>query len=119
MRTAEHPFSFRVKDHGKALYVVLEGELDVATAPTLHDYMRAAINSAVREDVCLDGSCLDYVDSAGLSLLVSLQKRAQANGTSFTIGFPSRQFLKMLQVTGLEDFFNLANPVWPRAITEP
>jgi anti-anti-sigma factor len=118
MRTAEHPFSFRVKDHGKALYVMLEGELDVATVPTLHDYLHAAINSGAREDVCLDVSCLDYVDSTGLSLLVCMQKRAQANGTRFTIGFPSRQFLKMLQVTGLEDFFNLANPVWPRAMTE-
>jgi anti-sigma B factor antagonist len=119
MRTAEHPFSFRVKDHGRALYVVLEGELDVATLPTLHDYLHATINSGVREGVCLDVSCLDYVDSAGLSSLVSLQKRAQANGASFTIGFPSRPFLKMLQVTGLEDFFNLADPVWPRAMTEP
>ena len=110
MRTAEHPLSFCVKDHGTALYVVLEGELDAATVPTLHDFLRVAINSGVREDVCLDASCLDYVDSAGLSLLISMQKRAKANGTGFTIGFPSRQLLEMLQVTGLEDFFNLANP---------
>jgi anti-sigma B factor antagonist len=106
MTLTEHPLSICVTDNGEELHLLLEGELDVATTPTLLDCFQAGISWGLPEDVCLDFSSLDYVDSTGLSLLIMMQKRAKANGTKFTIRSPNGQFLDILDATGLTKFFD-------------
>src|SRR5262249_53941455 len=91
-RGSHYPFSFSVVDDGKEVHLILEGELDVATAPLLLDYFHG-----LSEDICVDLSCLDFVDSSGLSLLISMQKRARTNGMKFTLRFPNEQFLKVVE----------------------
>jgi len=103
-RDSHHPFSFSALDDGKKLHLVLEGDLDFATAPTLLEYVHE-----VSKDICVDLSCLDFVDSSGLSSLISMQKRARANDTKFTLRFPSGQFLMVLQMAGLRTFFDFDN----------
>jgi anti-anti-sigma factor len=87
-----------------SVLLVLQGELDVSTAPVLLEYLQAS-NGGVPENFCLDLSDLDYVDATGLRLLVTMHQRARADGTRFTLTAPSKEFLKLLEVTGLEDFF--------------
>lgn len=89
----------------KTTYLYLQGELDVAGAPVLLEYLQLT-NAGLPEDICLDLSGLDFVDSTGLSLLVTMHKRARADGTRFTICAPSQPFLKLLKLTGLAYFFD-------------
>jgi anti-anti-sigma factor len=91
------------------VHLVVEGELDVASAPLLLEYLHDATSTGSREDICMDVSRLSFIDSAGLFSLVLMQKRAAGNGTKFTLCSPSGPFLKLLDVSGLRRFFDLVS----------
>jgi anti-sigma B factor antagonist len=89
--------------------LVVEGELDLASAPVLLEYLQDATSAGSSENICMDVSRLSFIDSAGLFSLVIMQKRAAANGTKFTLCSPSGPFLKLLDVSGLRRFFDLVS----------
>jgi anti-sigma B factor antagonist len=91
------------QDESSAHFLV-QGELDIRSAPVLHESVESAIRSGL--PVSLDISRLGFVDSAGLSQLVLMQKRARANGSKLTLSLPSKQFLTLLEITGLTEFFD-------------
>ena len=91
------------------VHLVVEGELDIASAPVLLECLQDATSSGSREDICMDVSRLSFIDSAGLFSLVIMQKRAAGNGTKFTLCSPSEPFLKLLDVSGLRRFFDLVS----------
>jgi anti-sigma B factor antagonist len=79
--------------------------MDLSTAPVA----REALSDALEEpaDLVLDLADLDYVDSTGLSLLVSGRKRAQASGTRFALQNPQLRIRRLLEIARLDDFFDL------------
>jgi anti-sigma B factor antagonist len=89
------------------VHLVVEGELDLASAPVLLEYLQDATSAGFCEDISMDVSRLSFIDSAGLFSLVIMQKRAAENGTKFTLCSPSEPFLKLLDVSGLRRFFDL------------
>jgi anti-anti-sigma factor len=91
------------------VHLVLEGDLDVASAPLLLEYLRNLIRPEFPEDISLDVSGLSFIDSAGLFSLVVLQKRAAENRAKFTLCSPSERFLNLLDVSGLRRFFDLVS----------
>jgi len=105
VRRRESVFKVSGTDNETTSLLVLEGELDVATAPVLLEYLQL-LNAGSPANICLDLSGLEFVDSTGLGLLVTMHKRARTEGTSFTLVAPSEQFLKLLEVTGLDGFFD-------------
>jgi anti-sigma B factor antagonist len=92
-----------------AVHLVFEGDLDVESAPVLLQYLQDATSPGFRVDICLDVSGLSFIDSAGLSILVLMQKRARASGTTFTLSSPSERLLEVLDVAGLREFFDLVS----------
>ena len=69
------PRGFAVQIEGDdPLRIVVRGELDVATAPQLREGLQAAAERRPQEMV-LDASGLDFIDSVGIGLLVA-QKSA-------------------------------------------
>jgi anti-anti-sigma factor len=87
--------------------LLVQGELDIATAPRLLACFQAIVEKGPCE-VVLDVSGLDFVDSAGLSLLVALQKRADSKGKRLDVRSPSPQLLRLLELTGLSSYFHLS-----------
>ena len=78
--------------------LVVEGELDLSTVPSL----RSAFTSrqAAPGDVTLDVSQLRFVDSTGLQELLDLA--ATLSGGAILLRDPPRFLLKLLRVTGLD-----------------
>jgi anti-sigma B factor antagonist len=107
MNSAKHPLSVRVeKDGGGAnVRIFLKGELDVSTSPDLLAQLQESHALGVTE-ITVDLSELDFVDSTGLSVLVTMRNRARDEKTRFALASPSSQFLSVVRVTGLEDFFD-------------
>ena len=108
MNSAEHPLSMRVEqdEKGETLRIFLQGELDVSTSPDLLAQLHASHAQGATE-ITLDLSELDFIDSTGLSVLVSMQKRALSDKTKFVLTSPTPNFLRLVEVTGLTDFFGL------------
>src|SRR3979409_2805069 len=73
---AGEDFRISVRDDGGTPTVVVEGEVDVATAPALRDELYRLIEQGSREIVvALSG--MDFIDSTGLGVFVGALKRAR------------------------------------------
>jgi anti-sigma B factor antagonist len=108
MNSAEHPLSVRVEqDEGSEnVRIFLSGELDVSTDPDLLAQLQESHAHGVTE-ITVDLSELEFVDSTGLSVLVTMHKRARDEKTRFVLASPLPQFLNLIQVAGLNDYFDL------------
>ena len=78
--------------------IVVEGELDMATAPLLEADL-AEVNGPVR----LDLAGLTFLDSTGASALVRLYHRCQADGCTLHLARCSRPVERVLRILGLYD----------------
>jgi anti-anti-sigma factor len=82
--------------------VILAGELDAATAVSLSEQLRSVTADLV-DDLSVDVGLLIFIDSTGLSLLVSVHKKVRALGHTLTIRDPTPATRRLFQITGLED----------------
>lgn len=98
-------FKLTGNETGPDIRLVLEGELDVASAPVLLETLEDAAHSGSCKSIGLDVSALSYIDSTGIGVLVTLEKRARASGITLSMSSPTEEFIKLLDVMGLREFF--------------
>lgn len=93
-----------VSSNGKGHEVRLLGELDMATADRLRDELaRLSGDGAVL--VTVDLSDLAFIDSTGLSVLISALKRLRQQGGDMALRSPTPGTRKVLEITGLTEVF--------------
>jgi anti-sigma B factor antagonist len=94
------PFHISVSQMEDRCLMVLSGELDVSTAPLLREYL-VNVTGDLTTDLVLDIGLLTFIDSTGLSLLVSEHKRLSARGSSLTIFSPTPMARRLFEISGL------------------
>jgi anti-anti-sigma factor len=93
------PFVTEVERCDDITIVQPRGDLDIATAGTLH----AALDGIERtEHLVLDLRGLSFIDSTGLHLLVALHQRAQRDGFQLTLLAPAAPLDTAIQLCGLD-----------------
>src|SRR5580693_5391653 len=70
-----------VRRAGREAFVDLSGELDLASAPQLRELLVTMLIEDGPSRLVIDLSDLVYLDSTGLSVLVTAHKRASSTGT--------------------------------------
>ena len=70
----------KVIDEGSPYVIALEGRLDTVTAPQLEEFATGLSEKEI-QDIAVDMSACDFVSSAGLRVIVAMQKRAATNGS--------------------------------------
>jgi anti-anti-sigma factor len=88
------------------VHLIVKGELDVASAPVLLEWFRNVVAHGFGDVVWLDMTGLRFVDSVGLWLLITMEKRARANKTRFILSPPNEPFARLLDATCLREFFD-------------
>jgi anti-sigma B factor antagonist len=86
--------------------VVLEGEVDLYTAPRFKDVLLQAIDEGARH-VIVDLAGVSFVDSTALGVLVSGGKRLQQTAGGLAIGCPDAKIRRILEITGLDTVFGV------------
>jgi anti-sigma B factor antagonist len=86
--------------------VTVRGEVDLATASDLESFVRSALGEAP-DGVVLDLAELTFIDSSGLRVLVALAKEAESRGTSLALHNLPRHAQRVLELTGLGDWFEV------------
>jgi anti-anti-sigma factor len=86
--------------------VVLAGELDGASSASLSGQLRQIIPELVG-DLVIDIGLLTFIDSTGLSLLVSLHKEVWAFGHALTVADPTPMARRLFQITGLDQVLHV------------
>ena len=91
---------------GELRTVTVRGEVDLATAPELEVLVGSALDDAP-DGVVLDLAQLTFIDSSGLRVLVALAKDAESRGTSLALRSLPRHAQRVLELTGLGDWFEV------------
>lgn len=82
--------------------VLLAGELDHEGVILVENEVRWAVSEA-RSMVTVDGADLQFVDSAGLRLILQAQMMATDRHVDFRLVHPSDSLTRLLALTGLDD----------------
>lgn len=86
--------------------VEIEGELDVLTTPRL----ATELNSLVRQsndDIVVDLRRTEFIDSAGLQILLGTQRRLGRFSRSLTVVCDDGPVRRVIELTRLEEAFGL------------
>lgn len=86
---------------GSTARLALFGEVDAATAPLLEDGITRAIEQGCLE-VVLQCEGLDFIDSSGLSVLVTNHKRLRERGGELVIESPAAPTRRLFDISGLD-----------------
>lgn len=95
-----------VKSVGIHALVALAGEVDVSTVGPLYEQLAALHREGVQH-VALNMAEVTFVDSTGLSVLVSLHKRMESMEGDLIVFSPSAQLRRLLQIAGLDHYLNI------------
>ncbi len=102
-------FNIETVSHADHVHLQVEGELDLATAPTLHEALvRAEAGDASLVVIDLTGT--SFIDSTGLRTLLEADVRSRADGNRLRIAGASDQARRLLRLTGLLDRLPLLPP---------
>ncbi len=82
----------------------LLGELDMSTAPQLREELLRLTDGGGSE-IVVDLSQLGFIDSTGLSVLITCLKRVRQQGGEMALRSPSPSTRKVLEITGLHEVF--------------
>ena len=69
-----------IREEGTPTVIALEGRLDTTTSPQLEAFADGLYAKGVSE-IVIDMAACDFVSSAGLRVIVAMQKRAAAGGS--------------------------------------
>ena len=86
-------------------YVVTE-DIDASNAGQLKPQLLEHMGQYGPE-LCLDLGRVNFIDSTGLGMLVSVLKEAKEKGGQVSLVNPNREIQRLLQITGLERVFRV------------
>ena len=90
-------------DNGKTK-VALEGRLDTVTAPELEAALKEVLPTAT--ELTMDFEKLEYISSAGLRVLLSAQKKMNAQG-DMKVVHVGETIMEIFEVTGFSDILTI------------
>lgn len=106
MRTAE--LSVNEKDTDKGMVIDVVGEVDLTTVSLLREPLLSQVNKGPAMNVIVDLTQVDFIDSAGLALLVEARKRLATDGrTLYLIIAQGRQPERVLRLVRFDTIMRL------------
>jgi anti-sigma B factor antagonist len=103
--TEKATFEIERSKEGEVNLLVLTGELDVAAAPELHEVLLQEIRAGGR--TVLDLAGVTFVDSVGLSVLVTALHRATERNADLSFCALTSWVARVLEISGLDKVFSI------------
>jgi anti-sigma B factor antagonist len=95
--------SASVNRSGGVATVVVSGEIDVASGPTVEHELRAALSADGVDTVVVDLSAVRFLDSYGVGLLLKGRRLADEQGTSYRVTGADGIVRRVLELGGVWD----------------
>ena len=89
---------------GTTLTVALEGRLDTTTAPKLEEKLHGSVDGVSR--LVFDLAKLEYISSAGLRVLLAMQKLMNQQG-EMVLQNVNEAVMEVFEVTGFSDILRI------------
>jgi anti-anti-sigma factor len=100
------PLEIDVQRSDERTLVTLSGELDASTATLLYDQLSDLEVEDVRH-VVLDLARVSFMDSTGLSVIVTEHKRLRHSDGGLTIFAPPSSVRRLFEITGLDSVLDI------------
>ena len=97
---------YNIEKNDANVNVTVSGRIDTTTAPQLEEAILPEIDGA--KEVVIDFKNLEYISSAGLRLLLMLQKKMNAAGGTFKILNVNDFVMEVFEMTGFKDILTIA-----------
>ena len=82
--------------------VLVEGELDIATASRLISVLNSSVADAIKS-VVVDLSRVGFMDSTGLALLINANRRLTLRRKGFAVVCPPGPLRRVFEITDMVD----------------
>lgn len=89
----------------KTLNVAISGRIDTLTAPQIQQQIEQLPDDYTY--VLFDFTKVEYISSAGLRMLLFVEKLAEKKGGYITVKSPTEQIMEIFEMTGFVDMFNI------------
>lgn len=96
-----HPFSLEFTRDDNTVVISLSGEVDLATAPALHDALEEIVVHQGNLSVRVDLTGVTFMDSTGLNSLVVGLRDLRERGGHLAITNPRPAIVRLFELTGL------------------
>ena len=100
-------YGYKTKSRDGLLCVYLYGEIDHHGAVALREDLDALIMRARPRRLVIDLSRIEFMDSAGLGLLMGRYRTMKEIGGVTAISAPNPRVMKILRLSGMERFFEI------------
>jgi anti-sigma B factor antagonist len=97
------PFSIETSRIASHDVIVVKGEVDLASAPELDK----ALAKFKRQEVFVDLRKTEFMDSAGLRVLLAQQARISEQGGSLRLLLGEGPVMRLLELAGVRDTFSI------------
>jgi anti-sigma B factor antagonist len=95
-----------VRSEGERVVLRLDGELDLASVPTLERALQdATLEPAV--EIVLDLRGLEFIDSTGLRAILLHDKRSAEGGRRFALVRGPEQVQRLMRMTGVDEHLRI------------
>ena len=98
--------NINVTQEGAKTEFAIEGRLDTTTSPQLEEFVNDLYAKGVT-DIEVDMASCDFVSSAGLRVIVNMQKRALAGG-SLIFTNVNEDVMDVFKMTGFDKILTIA-----------
>jgi anti-sigma B factor antagonist len=105
---AQENFRVEVRKQDRAVVFAVQGELDLASSPTLERELDR-VHDADVDLLIVDLRELRFMDSTGLHALVKANKRATEAGRRFAVVKGGPQIQRLLSLTGVAELLTVAD----------
>lgn len=92
--------------YGTETVIHLSGQLDTLSSPDFEKEIINILEGDVKK-VILDGTDLTYISSAGLRLLLILQKKMSLKGGVFVLRNIQNSIMEIFRITGFNSFLTI------------
>ncbi|TAL37091.1 MAG: anti-sigma factor antagonist [Spirochaetes bacterium] len=96
--------NIEIKDQDGQVNVVVNGDIEMMTIKEFKEKL-LNIGQTVDKDIELDLSNVEYIDSSGIGVLVSLLKLQKKKGKTLKIRKMSSKVMNVLKLSSLSDMF--------------
>ncbi|MCP4137244.1 MAG: STAS domain-containing protein [bacterium] len=95
-----------VKEAESMVSIIVNGDIEMMTIKSFKQKL-FEIGQNVDKDIEIDLSNVDYIDSSGVGVLISLLKLQKKKGKTLKINKVSSKVLNVLKLSSLSDVFNI------------
>jgi anti-anti-sigma factor len=100
-------FEFDAHRNGETIVARLAGGLDMSATFRLEPELERLTQEPGVRELVLDTSGVEFIESAGLGVLLATRERLRAAGVRFVLASPSPAVRRILRLTGADDYLDV------------